>query len=125
VEKLMSFNFSNDTPIYFQIAELIKVKIINGSYGLGEKLPAIRELSASLKANPNTVQKALLELEDLGLIYTERTNGKYVTTDKNLILGLKKQIIDSKTNSFITELKELGLSAVEIKEYLNSKEDLK
>lgn len=121
----MSFNFSNDTPIYFQIAELIKVKIINGSYALGEKLPAIRELSASLKANPNTVQKALLELEDLGLIYTERTNGKYVTTDKNLILGLKKQIIDSKINSFITELKELGLSAAEIKEYLNSKEDLK
>ena len=111
----MSFNFSNDTPIYLQIAELIKKQIISGTYSPGDKLPSVRELSANLKANPNTVQKALSDLEDEGLIVTLRTNGKFVTDNKNIISEKKDATVKKAVEDFFTKMQELGLSEQEIK----------
>lgn len=119
----MSFNFSNDTPIYLQIAELIKKQIISGVYKAGDKIPPIRELSANLKANPNTVQKALSDLEDEGLIVTLRTNGKFVTDDEGIILAQKDKAIKKAVDGFFNDMRELGLLETEIKELLvNHKE---
>ena len=81
----MSFEFLNSTPIYLQIVEHIKTQIISKKYLPNQKIPSVRELSLMFEVNPNTVQKALSSLEDEGLIYTERTNGKYVTNNESLI----------------------------------------
>ena len=81
----MSFEFKSDVPIYLQIIENIKMRIISREYLPSERLPSVRELSLHYEVNPNTVQKALSELENMGLIYTERTNGKFVTEDEAVI----------------------------------------
>ena len=81
----MEFVFDNNVPIYIQLVEYIKIYLISGVFKSGEKLPSVREFATTFKVNPNTMQKALAELESLELIYTERTNGKYVTKDEKLI----------------------------------------
>lgn len=114
----MILEFNNKEPIYLQIIEDIKISIIKGEYKSGDKLPSVREYATKLKVNPNTMNKALLELETIGLIYTERTNGKYITKDEKLINKCKEQYITNKTKTFIKELKQLGLSLDEIKKIL-------
>ena len=79
----MSYDFNNDIPIYLQIIEHIKLQIINKTYLPNQKIPSVRDLSVLYEVNPNTVQKALTELETMGLIFTESTNGKFVTGDIN------------------------------------------
>ena len=92
----MSFDFNNDIPIYLQIIEHIKLQIINKTYMPKDKIPSVRELSLIYSVNPNTVQKALGELEDTGLIYTERTNGKFVTDDLKIIEDITNETINNK-----------------------------
>ena len=75
--------FNNETPIYLQLFQRLALDIVNGKYKSGEKIPSVRELSNMFRVNPNTVQKALSELENVELIYTERTNGKFVTDNNN------------------------------------------
>ena len=82
----MEWELKSDRPIYTQLLEELKRRIVSGYYKPGEKLMPVRELAQEAKVNPNTMQKALVELEELGLIYTERTNGKFVTEDEKLIM---------------------------------------
>ena len=77
--------FNNSVPIYLQIVSEIKKQIVSGKLIPGERIPSVRELALTYKVNPNTMQKALIELEENGLIKTERTNGKFVTEDENII----------------------------------------
>lgn len=109
--------FSNNIPIYIQIMEKIKIDIVSRKLKPGEKLDSVREMSLKLKVNPNTLQKALSELENLKLIYTERTNGKYVTDDIKLIEKFKKEEALKLTNNYIKTMKELGITKEEINEY--------
>ena len=81
----MDYIFDNERPIYIQLVEKIRLEIVSGKLKSGERLPSVRELALISRVNPNTMQKALAELEDEGLIYTERTNGKFVTDNKELI----------------------------------------
>ena len=118
----MDFMFDNNIPIYVQIVEQIKKDIISGNLSPGEKLLSVRELAFRMKVNPNTMQKALAELEDLKLIYTERTNGKYVTSDTKLILKVKKEYARNISEKYIESMKELGLSKDEIVGYLKEME---
>ena len=110
----MSFDFENDKPIYLQIIELIKLQIISKKYLPKQKIPSVRELSMQLEVNPNTVQKALSELEDIGLIVTERTNGKFVTDNEKLILELKQQMINEKVSDFLVSMQKMGLEKNEV-----------
>ena len=110
----MNFIFDNDRPIYVQLVEQLQIYIISGMILPGDRLPSVRELALKLKVNPNTMQKALSELEDLGLIYTERTNGKFVTTDKSKIEKLREKYAREKTSKYINDIKELGLSKKDI-----------
>ena len=80
----MNFIFDNDRPIYIQLVEQLKQEIVSGKIKPGERMLSVRELAAITKVNPNTMQKALSELESEKLIYTERTNGKFVTENKEL-----------------------------------------
>ena len=114
----MNFIFDNDRPIYIQLVEQLEIYIISGKIKSGEKLPSVRDLALMTKVNPNTMQKALAELEDLKLIYTERTNGKYVTKDARLLDKFKDKYAKEKTKKYISEMKELGFKNDKIIEIL-------
>lgn len=114
----MKYIFDNIRPIYIQIIEYVKLDIISNRLKKGDKIPSVREYAAMMKVNPNTVQKALSELERSSLIYTERTNGKYVTNDDNLIKKIREELIDSKIESLFNDLSNLGINKSEIIEYL-------
>lgn len=106
----METNFSNNTPIYLQLVEELKAKILIGEYRCGDKLPSIRDFALTFKVNPNTIQKALVELEDLGLIYTERTNGKFITKEQVVIDKLKNEYSNKLCESFLIEMSKIGFS---------------
>lgn len=120
----MEYQFDNDKPIYLQMVELIKTEIISGRLKSGEKIPSVRELAVQAKVNPNTVQKALAELERCGLIYTERTNGKFVTENKSIVKAYRDGIINEKVESFLKDMIHIGVSEDEIREYLDSKKGM-
>ena len=108
------FNFNNDTPIYLQIVDLIRNDISSGKLKPGQKLPSVREYALEFKVNPNTICKAMQILEDKNIIYTERTNGKFVTMDSSMIKDYKKDVFNEKVISFLAELKSMGYSKEEI-----------
>lgn len=114
-------NFNNDFPIYLQIVTEIKNNIISGTLKPGEKLLSVRDYALFYKVNPNTMQKALQELEDNKIIYTERTNGKYVTTNIKLLKQIKDQNIKLKMNDFIKEMNKMGMSLDDSIKYLKER----
>lgn len=104
----MRYKFNNEVPIYLQIVDIITKEIANGSLTPGQKIPSVREYAMIFSANPNTIAKALQILEDKGLIYTERTNGKFVTLEKDYITNNKKAIFDEKIKTFVLDMESLG-----------------
>ena len=117
----MKFIFDNNIPIYIQLIEQFKLYIISGKLKSGERLPSVRELAFQIKVNPNTMQKALAELERLKLIYTERTNGKYVTEDKELIRRYKEEMMCKVSDKYFFDMEIIGVSRDEAISYLKSK----
>lgn len=114
----MEFTFDNNIPIYIQLLEYIKIYIMSGVFKSGEKLPSVREFAINFKVNPNTMQKALAELEDIGLIYTERTNGKFVTQDEKVIEKLKDEYALALAQSYFAGMKKIGLGKADSIKYL-------
>lgn len=114
----MKFEFDNNIPIYVQLVEQLKMYIISGKIMPGERLMSVRDLSLKTKVNPNTMQKALMGLEELGLIYTERTNGKFVTEDKELIDKYKREYALELSNKYFSSMESIGFDKVEVIEYL-------
>ena len=118
------FVFDNDKPIYMQLVENIKKKIISGELELGERIPSVRELATILKVNPNTMQKALQELESLELIFTERTNGKFVTENRKIINKYKDVYADNLIKDFMSNMIEIGYKKDEIIEIINKVKEM-
>lgn len=114
----MEYNFDNERPIYIQLVEMLKSEIISGRLDRGVKLPSVREYALLAKVNPNTMQKALMELEREKLIYTERTNGKYVTTDEKIINNLKGNLAKQLVDKFIKDMSNIGITNDEVINYL-------
>jgi len=114
----MKFEFDNNIPIYIQLVEQLKIFIISGKIKSGERLPSVRELALLTQVNPNTMQKALVELEGLKLIYTERTNGKFVTTDQALIDKYKFQYAEELSNKYFSSMESIGFDKNKIINYL-------
>lgn len=110
----MAWIFDNSKPIYSQIEDEIKKMILSGKLSKGEKIKSVRELAQDAGVNPNTMQKALSEIERQGLIITERTNGRFVTTEQSLIEELKKNFFSQKVVMVIEELRSLNFSKNEI-----------
>ncbi len=110
----MDFVFNDKLPIYIQIMDYVKRKIILLEICGGDKLPSIRDLSSELKINPNTVQRAYQELEREGLTYTQRGMGSFVTEDKNIVLNLKKDMAKEVIDKFVQEIKGLGFKNEDI-----------
>ena len=114
----MNFTFDNNIPIYIQLLEYLKIYLISGVFKCGEKLPSVRDFANTFKVNPNTMQKALAELENMNLIYTERTNGKYVTKDEKIIEKLKDEYAITLAKSYFQGMKRIGLGKGESIKYL-------
>jgi len=114
----VDYIFNNDRPIYMQLVEKIRVEIISGKFKPGEKLPSVRELALTAKVNPNTMQKALIDLEELGLIFTERTNGKFVTTDKKVIENMKKDLAKEISKNYLKDMQNIGINHKDSINYL-------
>ena len=114
----MQFDFDNNIPIYIQLVEQLKIYIISGKISSGERLPSVRDFALQTKVNPNTMQKALVELEELKLIYTERTNGKFVTKDQKLIDKYKKQYAKEISNKYFKSMEDIGFKRNEVIDYL-------
>lgn len=110
----MGYVFNGEMPIYLQIIEHIKTQIISKKYLPKQKLPSVRDLSFEFEVNPNTVQKALQELEDIGLIFTERTNGKFVTDNEALIEKIKNQTVQQMVDDFYTRMAKIGIGQDEV-----------
>ncbi|MBQ3145551.1 MAG: GntR family transcriptional regulator [Clostridia bacterium] len=117
----MNFIFDNDRPIYIQLVEQLKEYIVAGKFKAGEKLPSVREFAMQIKVNPNTVQKALAEIENQKLIYTERTNGKFVTENEKLIENVKKELADQKVQKYFQDMNKLGINKEDAITYLQGK----
>lgn len=118
----MEWKFENDRPIYIQLVEQLKLAIASGVYSSGERLPSVRDLALEIKANPNTVQRAYSELEDKGLVYTQRTNGKFVTENQELLKEMREKIAKEEFLRYIENMKKLGYTVKEIKEYIQKNE---
>lgn len=111
----MSWEFQSDRPIYAQLMEQIKRRIITGIYPPGEKMPSVRELAAEASVNPNTMQRAFAQLEQEGLLYTQRTSGRFVTEDQQRILEMKTEMADELAKRFLEDMEQLGyLSLIHI-----------
>ena len=109
----MPWTLDDTRPIYLQLEDIIKSKIIAGIYKPGQKLPSVRELAAEAAVNPNTMQKALAELERSGLVYTQRTSGRYITEDTAIMQNLKHQLAHDLIQQFLESMAHLGYTREE------------
>jgi len=105
----LQWEFDNDRSIATQIVELIQRGILSGYYPPGSSMPSVRVLALAAGVNPNTMQKALTELERQGLLRTQRTSGRTVTTDESLILALKSRTADSYVRQFLAGMQNMGI----------------
>ena len=114
----MPWNLDSSRPIYLQIIERIQMDVITGRYQPGDKLPSVRDLAQEAAVNPNTMQKALSELERSGLIYSQRTSGRFITEDKELIHQMQKELAAAEVSAFVAHMKQLGITPEEIRQLL-------
>ncbi len=106
----MMWNITGDRPIYQQLIEGLTERIVSGIYPPGGKMPAVRELAAEAGVNPNTMQRALADLERDGLLYTQRTSGRFVTQDEGRIAQMREQIAQSRISDFLGSMRLLGFT---------------
>ena len=114
----MPWNLDSSRSIYLQIIERVQMDIITGRYQPGDKLPSVRDLAQEAAVNPNTMQKALSELERSGLIYSQQTSGRFITEDKELIHQMKKELAAAEVSAFVAHMKQLGITPEEIRQLL-------
>ena len=106
----MPWNLNSERPIYFQIMERITMDIISGIYKPGEKLPSVRELAQVAGVNPNTMQKSLSELERTGLLYSQRTSGRFITEDMTMIEKTKTDLASEQIKEFLKKMEYIGFT---------------
>ena len=116
----MSWELTSDRPIYIQLVEHIKFDIMSGKYKPVGKIESVRELAIEASVNPNTMQKAMSVLEQSGLIHSNRTSGRFITDDTDMIAALKSSIADTYCADFISKIKQIGYDNNEIKDILEN-----
>ena len=117
----MPWNLDSDRPIFQQIIDKIQTDILSGRYAPGDKLPSVRELAMMAAVNPNTMQKALAELERIGLVYTQRTSGRFITEDAGMIELLKERKARELMDAFLEGMQRIGYNRQSAAEALMKK----
>ena len=116
----MAWQMNSDRPIYAQLYDKLLIRIVCGVYKAGNRLPSVRDLAAEASVNPNTMQRAFTELEQSGLIVTQRNSGRVVTEDLSKIEAARHQLALTQVNSFFANMQELGYNDQEILELVKS-----
>lgn len=115
--------FHSSKPIYEQIAELIKKRIIRGELAAGDKLPSVREMALEVNVNPNTVQRTYRELEMMKIVETKRGQGTFVSKDEKTLATIRDEMKKEIFENFIKQMLEMGYEKEDIQkelaEYLN------
>ena len=119
----MEWKFRSDLPIYSQLVEQIKLGIVSGNLLPGERLMSVRDMATEAGVNPNTMQRALQELERDGMVYSQRTAGRFVTENMQVIERAKKKFAEEQIRSFLEAMKKLGYQWEEILALLKEKEE--
>ena len=114
----MAWQFRNDIPIYTQLIAQIQQRIVSGALLPGERLPSVRDLAAEAGVNPNTMQRALQELESRGLLQAQRTAGRTVTADDTALQALRRRRAGTLAAEFLHQMQALGLTEAEIETLL-------
>ncbi|WP_085833644.1 GntR family transcriptional regulator [Clostridium merdae] len=104
----MNWDLKSDRPIYFQLIEQIELRIVSGIYPPGSRLPSVRDMATEASVNPNTMQRALAELETQGLLYSQRTSGRFVTEDEEAIKTMKYSLAQNIIKEFMEKMSSLG-----------------
>ena len=112
----MKWIFKDGIPIYSQIVEQMKLHIASGAYKMGDKLPSVRDLAVEAGVNPNTMQKAFAELERDRLLHSERTRGRFITEEENVLGNMKKELGRNFIREMFENMQKLGMSNDEILE---------
>lgn len=106
----MPWKLDSSRPIYLQLMERIQHDIISGVYRPGDKIPSVRDLALEASVNPNTMQKALSELERSGLVYSQRTSGRFITEDEKMLKKMKMDLAAEHIQQFFEQMHHLGFS---------------
>ena len=110
----MMAEFDDNQPIYIQIMDLIKQQMISAERLPGEKLPSVRTLSKQLEVNPNTVQRAYVEMERDMLVYTKRGQGTFIVEDREVIVQLRQTMVLDRVARFVKEMEAFGFTHAEL-----------
>ena len=121
----MDWKFRSDQPIYTQLTARLSEAIASGEYAAGERLPSVRDMAMDAGVNPNTVQRALAELERDGLVYAQRTNGRFVTEDEEKIRATRLRMADERLEAFLSDMRKLGCTREEILALLEERKEEK
>lgn len=116
----MPWDLKSDRPIYAQLIEQMELKICSGVYPPGSKLPSVRDLAQEASVNPNTMQRALAKLEEDGIVYTNRTSGRFITEDANMINQVKNKLAQEQIQEFLEKMKRLGFEKKDILSIITS-----
>lgn len=114
----MHWHFRNDQPIYAQLIDQITLAVLSGAFPPGERLPGVRELATQAGVNPNTMQRAMAQLESTGLIYTQRTAGRFVTDETEIITAVKERLAQQRAKEFLRSMAELGYDKAQVQQLL-------
>lgn len=110
----MEWHFNNDAPIYSQLVEQMTLRIVTAVYMPGQRMPSVRDLAVEAGVNPNTMQRALGELERNGLVFSQRTIGRFVTEDIKMIEDAKRTLASRQIQTFLRAMDQLGYQPGEI-----------
>ena len=119
----MNWNITADRPVYLQLIEQLERAVVAKEYPAGGKVPSVRELAADAAVNPNTMQRALQELEARGLVVTQRTAGRSITQDVEKIAALRAQLAAQQTTAFLQSMRSLGYTKQESVALLQTTEE--
>ena len=118
----MQWKIDGSAPIYTQLVDQMKLGIVSGEWIPGQRIPAVRELAVDAGVNPNTMQRALQELERQGLLFSQRTSGRFVTEDTEMSEDAKRTLANRHITAFIRQMQALGYTRQEIVALLEESE---
>ena len=114
----MIWKLTEDRPIWIQLVDQLTLRIVSGVYPSGEAVPSVRALAGEAGVNPNTMQRALAELESRGLVETRRTAGRTVTEDSSLIRSVRQNLAYARMDEFLASMRGLGYTDEQTRQLL-------
>jgi GntR family transcriptional regulator len=117
----MNVIFNNRDPVYLQIVRYFKERIVNGELEPGEEIPSRRDLANRMKVNPNTAQRAYKEMEEQGLIYTEKNHPSKITTDKEVLGQVRNELLIEAVDMFVTSVRSINVPVEELLDLVKEK----